>query len=111
MYAEDLQWSLELPGNRGVGKLFGCVRGIGSDPRIDAFVVRDETSASQRKDFYSVGADFAGPRRWQNVLMIDSNQALGVLSIGDAGYLLLLAHESDLRAGRFDRIYAQLESS
>lgn len=45
--------------------------------------------------------------RWHCVLRIDSNEAMGLM-INDADPLFFLANESDLGAGRFDRIVGRV---
>ncbi len=90
------------------GQLLGHASGIGVDPREDAFVVREHNPAWMYQYEQRAKLDMSGAKRWQNLLRFDS---VGDLCIGDAGYLVFLAHEDDLKRLDFSRVYGQLESS
>ena len=114
-YNEDFTWALEPIGQaRTIGKLFGHVAGIGSDPREDA-VVWDEApdrmyDGAFTRDIRRASREGARERQWTNLLMIDSCQAID-LCIGDSGYLQLMIKDAMLAHGDLSQTYGQLESS
>ena len=63
-----------------------------------------------RRDMRRVKRDVAQLRRWDNLLMVDSCQALG-LCIGEAGYVQFMVKNEDVVQGRLGQTYGQLESS
>ena len=93
-----------------VGKLLGHAAGIGSDPREDAYVVREVNPEWLYEYTKRATLDMSLARRWQNLLMLDSCDALN-LTIWDAGYLQFLIREDKLKDGDFGGCYAHVESS
>ncbi|MDZ5453270.1 YwqG family protein [Labrys sp. ZIDIC5] len=110
-YNEEFMWSLE-PNTASpiLGKLFGHAAGIGSDPREDAYVVREVNPKWLYNARERAKLDLAPARNWRHLLTIDSCMTLG-LGIWDAGYLQFLQHQNDLEKLDFSRVYAAVESS
>lgn len=111
---EELASALEPePQARRLGKLFGHVAGIGSDPREDAVVWEEAPSRMYDRSVTGpIRASIRGGarlREWTNLLLIDSCQALD-LCIGDAGYLQVMAKSAALARGEPGQTYGQLES-
>mgnify|MGYP001799662056 CR=1 FL=1 len=93
-----------------VGKLLGHVAGIGHDPRSAAYVVR-EVNPQWLYDYEKRKTlDMRNAQRWCNLLSVNSSKAVD-LWFGDAGYLQVLVHESDLPGMNLSRAYINLESS
>lgn len=95
-----------------IGQLLGLVRGVGSDPREDAFVVR-EVGEQWLYDYPKRGSlDMSRAQAWQNLLCLFSLRA-GELDfcVWDAGYLIFLIREDDLAALEMARVYAAVETS
>ncbi|MEM9089304.1 MAG: YwqG family protein [Cyanobacteria bacterium P01_F01_bin.53] len=93
-----------------LGKLLGHAAGIGHDPRQNAYVARDVNPAwvydyEKRKTL-----DMTHAQRWCNLLTVESNGAAD-LWFGDAGYLQVLIHDSDLSRMDLSRVYVGLETS
>lgn len=94
-----------------IGQLLGHVRGVGQDPRQDAFVVR-EVGEQFLYDYEKRGTlDMGRARAWRNLLCLFSfdNGAVD-FCVWDAGYLIFLFRheEQDLDLGR---VYAAVETS
>ena len=93
-----------------VGKLLGHARGIGHDPRQNAYVVR-EVNPKWLYDYEKRKTlDMNPAQRWRNLLTVNSSKAVD-LWFGDAGYLQVLVHEDDLSRMDLSRAYVNLESS
>jgi uncharacterized protein YwqG len=114
-YNKELIWSLEPDTTRPVlGKLFGHVAGIGSDPREDALVWEQAPDRMYDSAFSAevrqADRDGARQRQWTALLTVDSCGELD-LCIGDAGYIQFMIKEAQVAAGDLSRSYGQLESS
>ena len=105
---EDL--TNELAPTNTVARLLGYAAGIGSDPREDAYVVRDVNPDWLYNYTERDKLDMTQANHWQHLLTINSVQRLD-LWIWDAGYLQFLIKDSDLAALNFKQMYAAVESS
>ena len=102
---------LRRPKDR-IGHLLGHVRGIGSDPRDDAFIVREVGSEFLYNYEKRKTLDMSRALAWRNLLHLSSFDAEGLdFTVWDAGYLSFLIHQDDLQSFDLARVYAQVESS
>ena len=110
---EDEQNALEMLVPRSpneIGQLLGHARGIGHDPREDAFVVRECDPVWLYDYPRRAKLDLSGANHWLSLLQLHSMEAVG-FGVWDAGYLQFLISHDDLRALNFSRVYAHVESS
>lgn len=91
-------------------RLLGHAAGIGSDPREDAYVVREVNPEWLYKYDQRAKLDMQNANHWQHLLTIDSDDKLD-LGIWDAGYLQFLIKDTDLAGLNFAQVYAAVESS
>ena len=105
---EDL--TNELAPTNTVARLLGYAAGIGSDPREDAYVVREVNPDWLYEYGKRATLDMSQAHHWQHLLTIYSVLEID-LCIWDAGYLQVLIKDSDLTTLNFGRIYMAVESS
>ena len=95
-----------------LGQLLGHASGIGSDPREDAFVVREVGAKFLYDTAHRKTLDMTRARNWFNLLRLDSVEVPNLnFCVWDAGYLNFLIHRDDLEKLDFARVYAAVESS
>lgn len=95
-----------------IGQLLGHARGIGQDPREDAFVVREVGKQFLYDYAKRQTLDMSRAHAWQNLLHLSSFSSGEVdFCVWDAGYLIFLIREDDLQKFELARVYAAVESS
>ncbi|WP_424951611.1 DUF1963 domain-containing protein [Deinococcus sp.] len=105
---ERLGWALEP--EQTLGRLLGHAAGIGSDPREDAYVVREVDPEFLYNYTERANLDMGRALHWQHLLTISSTRALN-LTIWDAGYLQFLIRDTALAARDFGEVYASVQTS
>lgn len=95
-----------------IGHLLGHVRGIGQDPREDAFIVREVGSEFLYDYEKHKALDMSRAHSWRNLLHLSSFDAPGLdFCVWDAGFLNFLIHQDDLQKFDLGRVYAEVASS
>ena len=95
-----------------IGHLLGHVRGVGSDPREDAFIVREVGSKFLYSYEKQKALDMSRAQFWRNLLHLSSFRADNLdFCVWDAGFLNFLIHQDDLQKFDLGRLYAEVASS
>lgn len=104
----ELAYTFDPEGEQ-VGSLLGHACGIGSDPREDAFVVREVDPSFLYNSAERSKLDMARAEQWRHVATLESSQTLDTC-IWDAGWLNVMARH-DVMTTDLAGSYASIESS